>query len=362
MTESVTESSQSNAPSRHSRSPFEALFGITNQTVAWIGKRVEEVDAALEQVLAKLNEEAADLDALKNDIQNVQSQVHQINEVPKTLFGSGRTLQFRPALASDVVQASAFHSQVPDELLTITVAPETPFVFTDTSELARALSYLFQNALEAEASHVSANITPTLDGKYVAISIADDGIGIAEEDRDRIWGGFFSTKGSEHSGLGLPGALVILSRLGGRITCDSESGKGAVFTVVLPAAHDDYAVELNHAPGNIFFVDEEDDTWALFASNVLKLAGKEVVVQGTPAGASGADLILIDEALTTMDVDSVLAELNEAGLGDKSVVVTAWLEPERAARYMSAGARDVALKPYTYTGLSAFLDFETQGG
>jgi DNA-binding NtrC family response regulator len=150
--------------------------------------------------------------------------------------------------------------------------------------------------------------------------------------------------------------------MGGRITVDSQPDHGATFTIVLPAASDDEAIDLSGAPENILFIDEEDDAWALFAANVLKLAGKNVVVQGTPAGAIEADLILVDEALTTIHVSEVIELLSEAGLADKAVIVTAVLEPNRAIQYMSAGVRDVALKPYTYSSLASFLNYEIDQG
>ena len=61
-----------------------------------------------------------------------------------------------------------------------------------------------------------------------------------------------------------------------------------------------------------------------------------------------------------MGVEDVLQELAEAGVADKAIVVTAALDTDRATRYIQLGARDVALKPYTYRGLDAFLDFERQ--
>jgi response regulator of citrate/malate metabolism len=56
----------------------------------------------------------------------------------------------------------------------------------------------------------------------------------------------------------------------------------------------------------------------------------------------------------------VINQLKEAGFAHKAVVVTAALDTQRAARFMKAGVKDVALKPYTYLGLAAFLNFESE--
>ncbi len=343
---------------------YEALATATTQAIHWIGNKALPLTTTIERMQEDLTEEELDRESLVEDLEMIAENAQLIVDVKEALIGPAREHQLRPALIADVVQASAFYTRIPEDMLTIETAPNTPFALTDTTQLSRVLSNLFQNAMEANAKHISATITPTLEPGYIAISIADDGDGIRPEHREKIWATFFTTKGPNHHGLGLASSLITLSQMGARITMDSQPEHGSTFTVVVPTAPDDEAVNLSHAPDNILFVDEEDDTWALFAANVLKLAGKNVVVQGTPAGAIDADVILVDEALTTMHVDDVLAALAEAGLVNKAVVVTAALNVERATKHMRAGAKDVALKPYTYAGLAAFLNFETddEGG
>ncbi len=339
---------------------YEALASATTQAIHWIGNKAQPITSTVARMKADLSSPEPDLESLKEDLDIIAENARLIVDVRERMIGPGRDQTLRAALIPDVVQAAAFFSEVPAEKLSIEVAPDTPFGLTDTTQLARVLGYLFQNALEAQANHISATVTPTLDRAHIAITIADDGQGIAPEHKDQIWTAFFTTKGSDHTGLGLAATLTTLSQMGGHITVDSEPGMGAAFTIVLPTAQDDEAIDLSHAPQNIFFVDEATDTWALFAANVLKLAGKNVVVQESPAGAAEADLILVDEALTTIPVAEVIAQLQEAGVAHKAVVVTAALDTQRAARYMKAGVKDVALKPYTYLGLAAFLNFEKE--
>jgi K+-sensing histidine kinase KdpD len=339
---------------------YEALATATTQAIHWIGNKALPITSAVARMLAYLEEEKPDLESVNEDLEIVAENARLIVDVWERLIGPGRDQNLRAALVPDVVQAAAFFAGIPHEKLSIEAAPDTPFALTDTTQLARILGYLFQNALDAHANHISATITPTLDRSHVAISIADDGEGIAPENLDQIWTAFFTTKGAGYAGLGLAAAFTTLSQMGGRITVDSEPGRGAIFTIVLPTAPDDEAIDLSHAPQNIFFIDEANDTWALFAANVLKLAGKNVVVQESPAGAAEADLILVDEALTTLPVEDVVAQLREAGITNKTVVVTAALDALRAARYMKAGVKDVALKPYTYMGLATFLNYESE--
>lgn len=66
------------------------------------------------------------------------------------------------------------------------------------------------------------------------IEVADNGAGIPEEYRDTVFRGFFSTKGTEGTGLGLLSAQKVAREHGGDITFVSEEGKGTTFTVNLP--------------------------------------------------------------------------------------------------------------------------------
>ncbi|MDY7033230.1 MAG: ATP-binding protein, partial [Thermodesulfobacteriota bacterium] len=83
------------------------------------------------------------------------------------------------------------------------------------------------------------------DGKVV-ISVKDDGPGIDDAIRDRLFDPFVSTKSTEQgTGLGLSICYAIVKRYDGEIRVVSEPGNGAQFTVVLPA-HLPKRTDLNH--------------------------------------------------------------------------------------------------------------------
>lgn len=76
------------------------------------------------------------------------------------------------------------------------------------------------------------------EGRYVLISIEDDGLGIRQEHLEKIFDPYFSTKtrGSQKGmGLGLAIALSVVKKHGGFIRVESELGKGTVFHIYLPA-------------------------------------------------------------------------------------------------------------------------------
>lgn len=71
--------------------------------------------------------------------------------------------------------------------------------------------------------------------RYVLVEVQDQGHGISQADRDRIFDPFFSTR-SGNSGLGLTTCFAIVRDHGGQIEVESEPGQGACFRVWLPAS------------------------------------------------------------------------------------------------------------------------------
>ncbi|MFK5922537.1 MAG: response regulator, partial [Verrucomicrobiota bacterium] len=72
-------------------------------------------------------------------------------------------------------------------------------------------------------------------GEFVELSITDDGEGMVDEIRERIFEPFFSTKAQgEGTGLGLATCLGIVEKLGGWIDCESELALGTTFRIFLP--------------------------------------------------------------------------------------------------------------------------------
>ena len=106
--------------------------------------------------------------------------------------------------------------------------------------LGSALTQLFENSVvHGFAGRAEGSITirgrATEKGE-IALSLADDGVGIAEEHRGRVYDPFFTTRlGSGGSGLGLYITHnIVTGVLGGRIELGSVAGGGVIFTLLLP--------------------------------------------------------------------------------------------------------------------------------
>jgi len=116
-------------------------------------------------------------------------------------------------------------------------APERMVV--DQRRLTQILTNLIHNALNAMPSGGELTITTDRRQKYgrnwIAVTLADTGLGILPENMERIFEPFFTTRSGEGgTGLGLSVTYGIVASHGGRIEVESAPGEGASFIVWLP--------------------------------------------------------------------------------------------------------------------------------
>jgi signal transduction histidine kinase len=119
-------------------------------------------------------------------------------------------------------------------------------VITDRYRLFQVVGNLLENAIkytrEGSVSMSVGLVSTANDGaEHLDIRISDTGIGIAEDDLERIFDPFFQVDGSfsrTYNGLGIGLAITksAVDRLGGKIHCTSVKGKGTEFTLLIPIA------------------------------------------------------------------------------------------------------------------------------
>jgi signal transduction histidine kinase len=123
------------------------------------------------------------------------------------------------------------------------LSPDIPQVWIDRHMMEQVLMNLTLNAIQAmKAGGVLTIRTFAREGACV-VEVKDTGCGISASVLPRIFDPFFTTKNEgEGTGLGLSVSLGIVERHGGKISVDSEVGRGTKFTVSVPFAKDRYAV------------------------------------------------------------------------------------------------------------------------
>jgi PAS domain S-box-containing protein len=197
----------------------------------------------------------------------------------KSFFGELTTL-IRPSLRSNIVLVT----EISDQLWPVDA---------DAGALELVLLNLAFNARDARkeggelkiSAHnvVLSGEAEGLRGEHVALKIADTGTGMTPQVMERVFEPFFTTKGyGEGTGLGLSQVFGFAKQIGGGVTVDSKPGKGATFTLYLPASHgaadkDSPRANGKHALGRVLIV-EDDTLLAELAAGMLGELGFEGVV------------------------------------------------------------------------------------
>lgn len=119
--------------------------------------------------------------------------------------------------------------------LELTIDDELPPALFDEGQIRQALLNVLRNAREAMADGGKIDVRVRAEGMSVVIGVDDQGSGIPEDVRSRIFDPFFSTKG-EGTGLGLAITRQIVEAHGGSIACDPREGGGTSFRLLLPIA------------------------------------------------------------------------------------------------------------------------------
>lgn len=113
------------------------------------------------------------------------------------------------------------------------IAGPLPEVRCDSEQIKQVLLNLIINAIQATGGPGTVWLRAWLGGGVVRISVRDQGPGIPESDRDRIFDPFYTTK-ENGTGLGLAVAAKIIEQHGGTLTLESGAGRGATFALELP--------------------------------------------------------------------------------------------------------------------------------
>lgn len=130
-------------------------------------------------------------------------------------------------------------NQHPDINFSFTIPEKECFVFADEKQLSRVFINLLNNSVQSIPPDKTGLITIKLEPmpQWHKIEITDNGIGIGEEEKSKIFSPNFTTK-SGGMGLGLAMVKNIIDSANGKISFVSEKNKGTTFTIILPVCKD----------------------------------------------------------------------------------------------------------------------------
>jgi two-component system phosphate regulon sensor histidine kinase PhoR len=134
----------------------------------------------------------------------------------------------------EAYQVKASQHKIALHLETVDVLP---FINIDKNRIRRVFANLLDNALKYSNENGNIAISTHEGDREISVKITDQGIGIDPKDIPYVFETFHRGKGvggKPGFGLGLAGVKAIVESHGGRVSVESEVGKGSVFTVVLP--------------------------------------------------------------------------------------------------------------------------------
>jgi two-component system, NtrC family, sensor kinase len=173
---------------------------------------------------------------------SILSSVERCARITRRLLGFARHSDAKPQVLEigDVIQEVlgflGKEAEYRSIAVSVDVAPQTPRLHGDRGRLQEIFLNLINNAFAALADGGHLDIRArSAEGGVICVTVADTGCGIPAADINRIFEPFFSTKTERGgTGLGLSITYGLVQGLGGRISVESEVGKGTTFSVFLP--------------------------------------------------------------------------------------------------------------------------------
>ncbi|UJF15503.1 cell wall metabolism sensor histidine kinase WalK [Jeotgalibaca sp. MA1X17-3] len=210
------------------RTPITALKGFSETLL----DGAMEDKETLEQFLGIILKESFRLELLVNDILEL-SRLEQ-RQVPMNL---------EPVNLSNLVRETLALIQQPakEKKMNVQFDGEEVLVVADPNRIKQILSNLINNALVYTPEEGTIQIFVDRKGKQAVLTITDNGIGISEEEINRVFERFYRidkgrSRNSGGTGLGLSIVKYLIENMNGSITVKSKLGLGTTFTVKIPLA------------------------------------------------------------------------------------------------------------------------------
>ena len=225
---------------------LEASFAAEKQFASDASHELRTPTAVILTQCEDALESAASPEELRAALRAIQRQSEKMAGLLSQLLLLSRADSGRQTLRSEPVDLSGLAAAVADEqreraadkgiAVTADIAPGL-VVQGDETMLMRVLINLMENGIKYGRAGGHLALTLTAGGDTVTGKVADDGIGIAAEDLDKVWRRFWQADPAHSgggAGLGLSMVKWIVEAHGGRITVESVLGKGTAFTFTLP--------------------------------------------------------------------------------------------------------------------------------
>ncbi|MFH1777423.1 MAG: response regulator [Candidatus Omnitrophota bacterium] len=237
------------------------------------------------------------------------------------------------------------------------IAEDLPNVLCDRGQIKQVLTNLFINASEAMPGGGTLKVKLFSDRSTITIVIEDSGTGIGQENLQKIFNPFYSTK-IKGIGLGLTIVKEIIDNHKGQIDATSFLGKGTVFTIKLPAEkkmpveqNQKTDTTINKSKVNILIVDDEDIICDTIAA-ILEDEGYHVQVAGDGEKAIEEvkkrcpDIIFMDIRLPGINGVAAFEEIKKIYPDVLVMMMTAFSVEDLVQHALDLGAQGCLYKPF----------------
>ena len=171
--------------------------------------------------------------ALSTGLDNLKTVVARFSD-----FARMPTPEFADVPLNPLVEraASVFRAQLDRAHVAVTLDldPDAGAIRADADQIGRAMQNLLLNAIDAMPHGGALTVRTRRAGGVVSIDVADSGAGLAADERERLFTPYYTTK-QHGTGLGLAIVQSVVADHSGKISVESERGRGTTFHIELPA-------------------------------------------------------------------------------------------------------------------------------
>ncbi len=214
-----------------------AAFGLL---AAGIAHEVGNPLAALSSLVQMLQRRGPDpytaqkLDLAGRQLVRIQRTIRELVEFARPASPAMGRVRLEDVI-DEVLAVAKYYHRTGDRVITTDVPDDLSTVTAPRDHLTQVVLNLVFNAIDATARGGKIHLALREVPGRVSLTVTDDGRGIHERDRDRLFQPYFTTK-PQGTGLGLFVSRQIVEEMGGTMDYTSSPGEGATFRVVLPAA------------------------------------------------------------------------------------------------------------------------------
>jgi PAS domain S-box-containing protein len=175
-------------------------------------------------------------EGIKESLDSIEMNIAYVDKIVSDLQDYTRPLKpsFQEVNVKDLIDSILAIAKIPKRTETRIDVDKSFFLITDATYLRRVLTNLILNAVQAIPVEGKLTIEAHKEKDKVIISVKDTGVGIPEKVKPNLFAPLFTTK-SKGQGLGLAVVKRLVEGLNGKVSFESEEGKGTKFIIELPS-------------------------------------------------------------------------------------------------------------------------------